>query len=173
MSTLFYVLILKFSNKYNALTMNGITFKLCIYNSNNSRIYEVLDSLAIRGDILVSHGNTPQYTPVPAKELIKNRRREAEENFELAEKSLAEFERSANDRENIWNITGRNEILDKVKECILFAKKRILLEVWKEEFKELESDLRQAASRGVNVTIIAYGEIASDFANVYLHYMGH
>jgi sugar-specific transcriptional regulator TrmB len=138
-----------------------------------SRVYEVLDSLSIRGDILVSPGNTPQYTPVPARELIKNRRRKAEENFELAEKSLAEFERSANDRENIWNITGRNEILDKVKDCILSAKKRILLEVWKEEFEELESELRQAAKRGVNVTIIAYGEIVSDFANVYLHYMGH
>jgi HTH-type transcriptional regulator, sugar sensing transcriptional regulator len=138
-----------------------------------SKIYEVLDSLAIRGDILVSPGNTPQYTPVPAKELIKNRRREAEENFELAEKSLAEFERSANDRENIWNITGRNEILDKVKACISSATKRILLEVWNEEFEELDSVLRQAAKRGVNVTIIAYGEIVSDFANVYLHYMGH
>jgi HTH-type transcriptional regulator, sugar sensing transcriptional regulator len=138
-----------------------------------SRIYEVLDSLAIRGDILVSPGNTPQYTPVPAKELIKNRRRKAEENFELAEKSLAEFERSANDRENIWNITGHNEILHKVKVCILSAKKRILLEVWKEEFEELESELRQAVKRGVNVTIIAYGEIVTDFANVYLHYMGH
>ncbi|MBT2733649.1 TrmB family transcriptional regulator [Bacillus sp. ISL-7] len=138
-----------------------------------SRIYEVLDSLAIRGDILVSPGNTPQYTPVPAKELIKNRRRKAEENFELAEKSLAEFERSANDRENIWNITGHNEILHKVKVCILSAKKRILLEVWKEEFEELESELRQAVKRGVNVTIIAYGEIVTDFGNVYLHYMGH
>ncbi|MEH7122426.1 TrmB family transcriptional regulator [Bacillus sp. JJ1773] len=138
-----------------------------------SRIYEVLDSLAMRGDILVSPGNTPQYTPVPAKELIKSRRMKAEENFELAEKSLAEFERSANDRENIWNITGRNEILEKVKACILSAKKRILLEVWKEEFEELESELRLAAKRGVNVTIIAYGEITSDFANVYFHYMGH
>ncbi|WP_286228390.1 TrmB family transcriptional regulator [Neobacillus mesonae] len=137
-----------------------------------SRIYEVLDSLAIRGDILVSPGNTPQYTPVPAKELIKSRRMKAEENFELAEKSLAEFEHSASDRENIWNITGRNEILEKVKDCILSAKKRILLEVWKEEFEELESVLIQAAKRGVNVTIIAYGEIFSDFANVYLHYMG-
>lgn len=36
-----------------------------------SRIYEILDSLAMRGDILVSPGNTPQYTPVPARELIK------------------------------------------------------------------------------------------------------
>lgn len=88
-----------------------------------SRIYEILDGLAIRGDILVSPGNTPQYTPVPAKELIKNRRMKAEENFELAEKSLAEFESSANDRENIWNITGRNEILEKVKACILSAEK--------------------------------------------------
>jgi HTH-type transcriptional regulator, sugar sensing transcriptional regulator len=43
-----------------------------------SRIYEVLDSLAMRGDILVSPGNTPQYVPVPAKELIKNRRIKAE-----------------------------------------------------------------------------------------------
>lgn len=137
-----------------------------------SKIYEVLDSLAVRGDILVSPGSTPQYTPVPAKELIKNRRRAAEENFELAEKSLAEFERSASDRENIWNITGSNEILAKVKQCIATAKKRILVEVWKEEFEELESDLRKAANRGVNVTIIAYGKIESDFANVYLHYMG-
>ncbi|HWK22843.1 MAG TPA: TrmB family transcriptional regulator [Ureibacillus sp.] len=138
-----------------------------------SRIYEVLDSLTIRGDILVSPGNTPQYTPVPAKELIKSRRLKAKENFELAEKSLAEFERSANDRENIWNITGRSEILEKVKACILSAKKRILLEVWKEEYDELEPELRQAAKRGVNVTIIAYGDISSDFANVYIHYMGN
>ncbi|MED4018742.1 TrmB family transcriptional regulator [Sutcliffiella cohnii] len=137
-----------------------------------SKIYEVLDSLAMRGDILVSPGNTPQYTPVPAKELIKNRRKQAEENLELAEKSLAEFEQSANDRENIWNITGSGAILDKVKESILSAKKRILLEVWKEEFEELEPELRAAAEKGINVTIIAYGEISSDFANVYLHYMG-
>lgn len=36
-----------------------------------SKIYEVLESLVIRGDVFVSHGNTPQYVPVPAKELIK------------------------------------------------------------------------------------------------------
>ncbi|WP_079505059.1 TrmB family transcriptional regulator [Mesobacillus jeotgali] len=137
-----------------------------------SKIYEVLENLTIRGDILVSPGNTPQYTPVPAKELIKNRRKKAEENFELAEKSLAEFERSENDRGNIWNIMGRSEILDKVKDCIVSAKKRILLEIWKEEFEELESELRHAAKRGVTVTIITYGKIVSDFANVYHHYMG-
>lgn len=136
-----------------------------------SKIYEVLESLALRGDIFVSYGNTPQYIPVPAKELIKNRRLKAEEAFEQAEKSLAKFELSSNDRENIWNITGRNEILDKVKACILSAEKRVLLEIWEEEFNELESELRQAANKGVTITIITYGEIESDFAHIYHHDM--
>ena len=95
----------------------------------------------------------------------------AEENFEQAEKFFEKFERSASDRENIWNITGRNEILDKVKTCISSVKKRILLEILKEDFKGLESELRHAANRGVIVTIIAYREIVSDFATVYLHDM--
>lgn len=88
-----------------------------------SKIYEVLESLVLRGDVFVSHGNTPQYVPVPAKELIKNRRLKAEENFDQAEKYFEKFEQTANDRENIWNITGRSEILEKVKACILSAKK--------------------------------------------------
>ncbi|BAI86185.2 sugar sensing transcriptional regulator TrmBL1 [Bacillus subtilis] len=136
-----------------------------------SKIYEVLESLVLRGDVFVSHGNTPQYVPVPAKELIKNRRLKAEEHFDQAEKYFEKFEQTANDRENIWNITGRSEILEKVKACILSAKKRILLEIWKEDFEEIEAELKQAAEQGVIVTIIAYGDIVSDFANVYLHDM--
>lgn len=112
-----------------------------------SKIYEVLESLVIRGDIFVSYGGTPQYIPVPAKELIKNRRLKAEETFEQAEKYFEKFERTANDRENIWNITGRSEIIDKVKACISSAGKRILLEIWKEDFPELEPELKQAAKK--------------------------
>lgn len=136
-----------------------------------SKIYEVLDSLTTRGDILVSPGNTQQYIPIPAKELIKTRRIKAEENFKLAERSLERFNHSAKDRENIWNITGHNEILDKVKECINSAKRRILIEVWTEEFDELKEELRQAADKGVKITVIAYGTIVCDFADIYLHDM--
>jgi len=134
-----------------------------------SKIYEVLDSLSMRGDILVSPGNTPQYAPIPAKELIRNRRIKVEENFEMAEKALEQFEHSASERENIWNIKGHNEIIDKAKECIISAKHRILLEIWSEDYMELETELGQAANKGVAITIVAYGEIVSDFADVYLH----
>lgn len=134
-----------------------------------SKIYEVLDSLALRGDILVSHSNTPQYVPLSAKELIKNRRVKAEQHFKLAEKSLEQFNHSARNRENIWNITGYNEIIEKVKECISSAERRILIEIWKEEYGILELELKKAAEKGVNVVIIAYGKIESDSATVYLH----
>lgn len=134
-----------------------------------SKIYEVLDSLAMRGDILVSHGNTPQYIPIPAKEMIKNRRIKAEYHLKTAEKSLEQFNHSSKNRENIWNITGHKEILDKVKECIASAKHRILIEIWKEEYCDLEAEIKKASGKGVIVTVIAYGEIESDFAIVYRH----
>jgi len=134
-----------------------------------SRIYEVLDSLALRGDILVSHGATPQYVPIPAKELIKNRRLKAEESFKSAEKSLKQFSHSAKNRENIWNITGHNEILDKVRDCILSAEHHIFLEIWLEDYKEIEAELKKASEKGVQITVIGYGKIESGFAEVYLH----
>lgn len=134
-----------------------------------SRIYEVLDSLAVRGDILVSHGNTPQYVPVPAKVLIKNRRLKAEENFISAEASLEQYSQDAKNRDHIWNITGHDEILEKVKECIASAERRILLEVWKEDYAGLEADLEDASKKGVQITIVSYGPIKSHFAKVYQH----
>ncbi|WP_026908291.1 TrmB family transcriptional regulator [Paucisalibacillus globulus] len=136
-----------------------------------SKIYEVLEGLVARGDIFISHGEKPQYVPVPAKELIRNRRKKAKADFDQAEKLFEQFNQSSTDRENIWNIRGSKDILEKVKACITGAKKRVLLEVWKEEYLELEAELRDAAKKGVNVTLIAYGDVEADFANVYLNEM--
>jgi sugar-specific transcriptional regulator TrmB len=134
-----------------------------------SKIYEVLDSLAARGDIVVSPGSTPLYRPLPAKEMILNRKARAEENFLLAEKTLEHFQNSLDGRENIWNITGRDAILQKIMESIPKAVQRILLEIWPEDFTELKPQLKAAAEKGVKVCIVAYGEIQAEFASVHLH----
>ena len=136
-----------------------------------SKIYEVLDSLTNRGDVLTSPGNPPLYRALPAKELVAARKAKAEENFLAAELSLEQFEQASTDQENIWNITGHDAILQKVNECISTAKKRILTEIWAEDFPVIEAAMKEAAGRGVNVSIISYGEIVADFANVYPHDM--
>ena len=136
-----------------------------------SKIYEVLDTLSARGDILVSHGTTPLYQAIAPKELIAARKAKAEENYDKAERMLSRFEQSANDRENIWNIMGHDAIMQKIGECIDSAEKRILLEVWAEDYSEIADKLKAASERGVSVTIVTYGEINADFADVYPHDM--
>lgn len=136
-----------------------------------SKIYEVLESLTVRGDVLASPGEPPLYKALPAKDLIAMRKAKAEENFLVAEKSLEEFEHTANDRENIWNITGYDAIVQKVNECIALSKKRVLIEIWAEDFPEIEGALKAAANRGVNICIISYGDIRADYAKIYPHDM--
>lgn len=136
-----------------------------------SKIYEVLDNLAARGDILVSHGTPPLYRALSPKALIASRRLKAEENFLKAEEMLENYETPHEDEENIWNITGHDVIIEKARECIDSAQTRVLLEAWAEEFAELDAALRSAAERNVNVTIVSYGEIAANYASVYPHDM--
>ena len=136
-----------------------------------SKIYEVLDSLTGRGDILVSPGATPLYQAVPPKELIATRKAKAEETYDKAEQMLSRFVKGSHDRDNIWNITGHEAIMQKVSECIEMAEKRILMEIWAEDYMEIADKLKAAADRGVSITIIAYGHIDADFANIYPHDM--
>ena len=136
-----------------------------------SKVYEVLDSLTARGDVLVSPGNPPLYQALPAKELIAARKAATEKNFQTAERTLEQFERSGDDCGNIWNITGAGAVLQKAKECIDLAEKRILLEIWAEDFPAVAANLQAAAERGVTISIVSYGEICAAFAQVYPHDM--
>lgn len=136
-----------------------------------SKIYEVLESLTAKGDVIVSQGDTPLYRAVPAKELIAARKAKAEENFHAAEQLLEQYEQSVNDHKNIWNIAGRDAILQKVCECIGTAQKRILVEIWAEDFPSIEPALKEAALRGVSISIISYGDIQADYADIYPHDM--
>lgn len=111
------------------------------------------------------------YKAFPARDLIAARKARAEESFAVVEQSLEQFECSANDRENIWNIAGREAMLQKAMECISAAPKRILLEIWVENFPLVEAALKNAADHGVFIIIISYGEINVDFAEVYRHDM--
>lgn len=134
-----------------------------------SKIYEVLEGLAGRGEVLASHGNPVVYTPLPPKELISLKRRRTENNFETAEEALKHFEFSTENRENIWNITGREEIINRIREIILEAKQRILLEIWSEDAEAIKEELKEASRNGIEIFIVSYGVIDYDFAKVYQH----
>lgn len=124
-----------------------------------SKIYEVLDGLVQNGEVIISYGAPVLYAPLSPKELIAHRQNKTEENFNLAFAALEHFSTSEDTRDNIWNISGREQIINKAKELIKNSKEEILLELWQEDLVDLISALKDALKRGVSVILVAHGDI--------------
>ena len=138
-----------------------------------SKVYGVLEGMVGRGVAFVSHGEPVGYAPLPPAELVRARRREAEGVLSAAEEGLegwAEREDGAGPRdERIWDIKGRREVLSRLRELVGRAEERVLLQIWGEDAPELQTELLEAAGRGVEITVVAYGDPEYPFARVYLH----
>lgn len=137
-----------------------------------SKIYMVLGGMARRGDILVSKDKTPSYTPLAPGELVARRRRQTTQLYDTATSSLTQYMETGRKREDIWNITGREAIMQRVREGIKTAKRRVLLEIWAEDVEEIREHLRRAAARKVEIIIVAYGDIDMECATVHRHDQG-
>ncbi len=136
-----------------------------------SKIYEVLGGMVSRGDVIVSQESTPLYIPLPPSELIAHRKHKAEQIFHIAQEALEQYTQSSKNRDGIWNISGHEAIIDRIKEGIKKAKHRVLLEVWQEDAEELRGALQKASQDGIKILIVSYGELDFDFAEVYQHDM--
>lgn len=134
-----------------------------------SKVYEALGGLVNRGVALVNHGEPVRYAPVSPEEVISRRKRELEGSIENARESLERYVGSADSRGVIWDLTGRGAILERAREMAGRAEQSLLLEVWQEDAPELRESLSEAAGRGVEVSVVAYGDPEYPFARVYLH----
>lgn len=137
-----------------------------------SKVYGVLEGMVGRGVAFVSHGEPAGYAPLLPRELVHARRREAEGVLSAAEEGLeawAEREGSAPGDERIWDIKGRREVLSRLRELVGRAEERMLLQIWGEDAPELAAELEAASERGVEITVVAYGDPGYPFARVYLH----
>jgi len=137
-----------------------------------SKIYEVLGSLADRGDVLISYGEPIQYAPKPPNELIETRRQMVEKQLNEAEKGLEEFTHLKTPTDLIWDIRGRDEIFYKLREVIGRTKQQLLVEIWEDDVAEIRDVFEAAAQRGVAISIVAYGQPDLPFAQVYSHEPG-
>jgi sugar-specific transcriptional regulator TrmB len=137
-----------------------------------SKIYEVLNNMVKRGDVLVSHGEPVQYTPKLPSELIESRRQKMLRQLDDARVNLEDFQKQRIPTELIWDIRGYDEIITRMMEVIGRAQNYILLQIWEEDFFNIQEALTVAAERGVVVNIVAYGNIDFPPGNVYLHEPG-
>ncbi len=135
-----------------------------------SRVYDVLSGLEERGDVIASHESPALYMPIPPRELILRRKKAAEKNFSAAEALFADYEGKKLQKDNIWNLKGREGIFLRLADIIARAQKQIFLEIWPEDIYEIRDALALAAKKGVKITLVVYGKISLPFAEVHEHY---
>ena len=134
-----------------------------------SKVYEVLASLTKKGAVHVARSDPLQYGPLPPKELIERLRAQKAEQLDAAEAALAHYPEQPGGNAVIWDLQGRQEIIERARQLIRGAQRRILLEIWEPDADECREDLREAAQREVDITTVAYGDPDYPFAQVYLH----
>jgi sugar-specific transcriptional regulator TrmB len=122
-------------------------------------IYEVLGKLTARGAAMtLRKGDSTQYAPVPADELLDQLRREHEELTTSLKEELTTLA-SPDDLEYVWNVEGHESVTAKAEEMIGQAMSSIYLAIVPETFSELRPTLEDAIGRGVRVVLYTTGEI--------------
>lgn len=134
-----------------------------------SKIYEVLASLAAANFVQVSRGEPQMYAPLPPRELVTRLRAQFNQTLDEAESALTDFATESVHDGAIWDLQGRNAILERANQLITAAQQRILAELWAQDVPALDEALRAAADRGVEIIVVGYGDVSLDYASVHPH----
>lgn len=133
-----------------------------------SKIYETLSRLVEKGLAHLIQGKQVYYQALPLKEFLDQWKTDANRIVEYIEdnKELIEI---APQGDLLWHLSGRKQLIEKMKEFIDSAEDNILISLWPDESKEIENNLRQAHNRKVRITSIQFGEISLNIGNVHKH----
>lgn len=138
----------------------------------HSRVYDISRRL-IAGGYAVSSGTNPEtFSPLSPEELIDKINRD---NSKLTENLKMKLKRVdfTPDFDPVWNIKTQEETIEKVREIVKGAEKKIYLGVWLEDFLLIKEDLRQADARGVKTFMLIYGRADIDFGCYFFHDRDH
>ena len=138
-----------------------------IANVPQSRTYDTLKALAEKKIIIATNAKPAEYTPVSPKELTKRYKRKMMSTIDYLDNHLPDLKENYN--EPVLNINGSEKIKEKILEIIKSAKKEIYLEIWSKDFYFMEEELMKAYDRNVEIRIVGYDNLKTNFGLVYEH----
>ena len=124
-----------------------------------SRIYETIEKLTAKGLIIVQPGDVTLVKPVKLDVFLSKKDEEHKKALEFLRESIEDFGQSVQDS-GTWNISGRDRILEFLKEFITHAKSHIYVAGHAEDFLCLSLILEKTAAKGVRMEGVYCGEAA-------------
>lgn len=132
-----------------------------------SRAYDTLKALEKDKIVVATNAKPVTYTPIKPTELTKRFKRKVNSTIEFLDKNLPSVKEDYT--EPILSITGIANIREKVIEIVKNAKKEIYIEIWSQDFRFIEPYLLDAYNRGVEIKIVGYDNLKSNFGLVFEH----
>lgn len=132
-----------------------------------ARAYDTLNVLTQKGIVSATLEKPVKYIPIKPKELTQNYKKHINHNIDYLEKHLPEVKEEI--LEPIIPISNKANIMSKIIDTINSAKKSIYIELWAKDFKLFEQELLNAYNRNVEIRIISFEKIHTNFGLVYEH----
>ncbi|MFG1999412.1 TrmB family transcriptional regulator [Spirillospora sp. NPDC048911] len=134
-----------------------------------STVYETLGKLVARGAAYELKGSSDatEYLPLPPEALLDRMRREFDGSVEALRTALPAVV-AAPEAHLIHSLRDGAAMLARAEDVVAGARRDLFLSVWPEEMERLREGVRAAAERGVEVSVVAFGEI-EEVGHVYRH----
>ncbi len=134
-----------------------------------SKVYEVVDNLRKKQIVVQIEDNPKKYLPVDPEEVFSNIEKTFTTCVNFVRDELNHLEKGEA-IDYIFNIFGKETIVDRAREMVRAAESSILIAVDHDMLNSLEMDLKKAEQRGVELYMVFYGDKEGvDFKNVYSH----
>jgi sugar-specific transcriptional regulator TrmB len=136
-----------------------------------STVYETLGKLVARGAVfeVASTNGGVAYVALPADALIGRLRRESGELIESLETVLPAVGRNVDTRV-VQHLVGRDDLLRRSIDVIESAAATVWMSIWPSEATAFVAAVNSALTRGVDVSIIAYGDVGELGGRVFTHH---
>ena len=137
----------------------------------SSKVYETLNKLLRRGMVRLSDSNvadTPLYVALPPEALTDQLNQQVKHRTEELLPLLSTL-KTSQEPDFIWPLANHDELVEKSASLVQSAQKSILISCWATEISWLQSDLRAAEARGINIALVHFGHPQDTIGATYHH----
>lgn len=138
-----------------------------IANVPQARAYDTLKTLEKEKIVVASNSKPVMYTPIKPSELTQRYKRKVNSTLEFLDKNLPNVKEDYT--EPILSISGSANIREKIIEIVKNAQKEIYIEIWSHDYKMMEQHFIDAYNRGVEIKIVGYDSLKTNFGTVFEH----
>ncbi|QFG25506.1 TrmB family transcriptional regulator [Actinomadura sp. WMMB 499] len=124
-----------------------------------STVYETLGKLVARGAAYEVRGSSDgtEYLPLPPESLLDRMRREFDGSVAALRTALPAVA-AAPEAPPIHGLKDAEAMLDRAGDVVAAARRDLFVSIWPEEMRRLRGPVEEAAGRGADVSVVAFGE---------------